>query len=208
MAGGGVILTLDGPASSGKSTLARAVAGRLGWAVLDSGLCYRLAGHLDGPLPPDASFETHLARCGLRFDGTSVWEGERDLTPLLRTEEADASSSLVAQDPTVRDILKPFFRRFAETIPLPGLVAEGRDMGTVVFPEAPKKIYLTADESVRMARRERERGVPDPHLSVRDREDAGRAIDPLRPADGAYLLDTTRLGIDEATQAVLDFLDE
>ncbi|MBC8515489.1 (d)CMP kinase [bacterium] len=202
-----MILTIDGPASSGKSTLALLVAREKEWSVLDSGLCYRLAGYLDHKDLLRSTMGESLSALGISFDGTTFMRDRRDISARLRTPQGDRRSSQIARSKEVREMLKSFFRDFSENTPTDGLVAEGRDMGTVVFPHAEKKIYLVADEAIREERRQKERGEPDPHLLERDRSDRERPLAPLRPAADAFLLDTTNLSAQEALQVALRVLD-
>ncbi len=205
------IVTIDGPSGSGKGTISRAVAQRLGWRLLDSGALYRLvalagmAAHLK---PDDADGHARLAEhmnvvFGVLPDGGElVTLDDRNVTAELRSEEAGQGASRVAAWPVVLEALLERQRAFAAA---PGLVADGRDMGTVVFPQADLKIFLTASPEERALRRYKQlkdkgSGVSLPALSreitERDLRDSTRAVAPLRPAADAEVIDSTGLSID------------
>ncbi|MCH7493426.1 (d)CMP kinase [bacterium] len=206
MAGAVDLLTLDGPAGAGKTTIGRRLAASLGWASLDSGLCYRLASWLARRRPLGDDFGLLLAAEGISFDGRRAVRAAGDMEGLLRTSGADREASIVAQDPAVRAALRSFFRSFAAACPAPGLVAEGRDMGTVVFPEAGHKVFLDADPAVRRRRRAAQRGVDDPAMATRDARDRERAEAPLKPAPDALLLDTTERTAAETAEEILAYV--
>ena len=212
------VMTIDGPSGSGKGTVSRAAAHALGWALLDSGALYRLvalaarqqgASLEDGPRL--AALAEHL---DLKFGsdaagGEVIWLDGREVTGAIRTEEAGSDASKVAALPVVRAALLERQRRFAVA---PGLVADGRDMGTVVFPQAEVKIFLTASAAERAARRHKqlkEKGVAATlaalslEIAERDRRDTNRAISPLVPSADAILLDTTGMSVDEVVERVL-----
>ena len=208
------VIAVDGPAASGKGTIAAAVAGALGFHYLDSGALYRLVALKAlraGVGFADAGALTGLAaQLDVRFGaGTIVLEAD-DVTGAIRTEEVSAGASQVAVHAPVRAALTDRQRAFRQA---PGLVADGRDMGTVVFPDATLKVFLTATAEERGRRRHKQ--LIEKGLSVtldsllrdireRDARDAGRAAAPLVPAADAALLDTTHLTIDEATARVLE----
>ena len=177
-------IAIDGPAASGKGTIARALAARFGFAHLDTGLLYRAVGALGG--------DPAAAARGLTPEDLA-----RDD---LRTAEAGAAASRVAAIPEVRAALLEFQRDFARRGR--GAVLDGRDIGTVICPEAEVKLYVTASDETRAARRAAELGADPARILVelreRDARDAARATAPLRPAADAILLDTTALSIDEA----------
>lgn len=187
------IIAIDGPAASGKGTIARALAERLGFHHLDTGLLYRATGAKGG--------DPVAAARGL---------GPADLArPDLRSSDAGQAASRVAAIPEVRAALVDFQRRFARQEP--GAVLDGRDIGTVICPDAQVKLYVTASDQVRAARRAAELGA-DPaemlaQLRDRDRRDSERATAPLKPADDAVILDTTSLGIEAAIAAALAEVD-
>jgi CMP/dCMP kinase len=212
------VITVDGPAASGKGTIAERAAAALGFHYLDSGALYRiatLAALKKGvPLTDAAALARIASELAPVFkDGRIYLEGE-DVTLAIRAESVSAATSRVAAVPEVRRALFALQRRAARA---PGLVADGRDMGTVVFPEAALKIFLTASPEVRAQRRYKqliERGekadleklVAD--LTERDRRDSSRAAAPLKPAPDAKLLDTSNMGIEEAVKKVLNWWDE
>jgi len=209
------LITIDGPGGSGKGTIAQLVAARLGWHCLDSGALYRIvavAGLKRGISLDDESALVQLAGAlDIRFgvDG-SISVDDEDFTHGIRDEAASLGASQVGALPALRAALLDRQRRFAA---LPGLVADGRDMGTVVFPEARLKIYLTASAEERAQRRYKQlinkgQGVSLPALlediRARDERDTQRAVAPLRPADDAIVIDSTSMGIEEVVETVLN----
>jgi cytidylate kinase len=217
------VMTIDGPSGSGKGTVSRAAAKKLGWGLLDSGALYRLvalAGRGAGIDLNDEHRLSELARqLDLRFDSTPtgaevVWLGGQDVTRDIRTEAAGNDASKVAALPGVRSALLERQRRFA--VP-PGLVADGRDMGTVVFPDARVKIFLTASADERAARRYKqlkEKGVAatlaglSKEIAERDQRDITRTASPLVASEDAVLLDTTGMSVDAVVERVLDVVRE
>lgn len=212
------VLTIDGPVSSGKGTIARRVAAELGWQLLDSGAIYRALGlyaRAQGVALNDETALVPLAeRLPVRFceqDGdTAVWLDGADVSRELRDEKTGELASQVAVLPAVRAALLARQQDFAEA---PGLVADGRDMGTVVFPDAPLKIYLTASAEERARRRHNqlsEKGfganlatlIED--IRARDERDMQRAVAPLKPAADALTIDSTHLGIAEVVSRILE----
>ncbi|WP_407351506.1 (d)CMP kinase [Luteimonas sp. R10] len=215
------VLTIDGPSGSGKGTISRAVAARLGWHYLDSGALYRAIGVAAGWADIDLSDPSSLVRCafdteiGFREAGGEprVIVNGVDATDELRTETAGAAASAIAAIPEVRSALKERQRAFRRS---PGLVADGRDMGTVIFPDARHKVFLTASAEERAERRYKQ--LKDKGVSVtldgllreilaRDARDASRAVAPLRPADDAVRIDTTGLGIETVVDRVLALME-
>lgn len=207
------VIAIDGPAASGKGTVARRVAGALGWHYLESGALYRLVAlkTLRSGLDPDrAEALAPLARSlDCAFVQDRLWLEGADVTDAVRDEAVSAAASRVAVHPAVRTALLDRQRAFRRP---PGLVADGRDMGTVVFPDAPVKVFVTASPEERAARRHRqlaEKGIDVNIQSLlrdildRDARDAERAAAPLKPAADATVLDTTNLSIDAAVAAVL-----
>ena len=213
------VLTIDGPSGSGKGTISRLVAEQLGWHLLDSGAIYRAVGYAAGMAGidlADAEAVTRMAesaRIVFRApkDGgeTRVVVNGHDATDEIRTETAGAAASAIAAWPSVRSALFDKQRSFRKG---PGLVADGRDMGTVIFPDAGHKVFLTASADERAERRYKQ--LKDKGVSVtidgllreilaRDARDAQRTVAPLRPADDAVLIDTTGLFIDAVVDRVL-----
>jgi cytidylate kinase len=215
------VVTIDGPAAAGKSTTARAVAARLGFLYLDTGALYRALAYQvleQGVSPDDAEA---VARCA---DGTEldlsgspdqpeVWLDGREVSAAIRSPVVSELSSRLAAQPAVRQRLIEIQRTLGNRGPV---VAEGRDLGTVVFPDAEVKIFLDADIHARAGRRCRELqecGLPveleqvQKELERRDERDRGRAQSPLRPASDATVIDTTRMGIEEQVQAVLSAVE-
>jgi cytidylate kinase len=212
------IVTIDGPSGSGKGTISRGVAVRTGWHLLDSGALYRLvalAGVRNGLRPDDVEGHARLAgsmdvRFDVRSDGAEVVRlGGEDVTDQIRSEVAGQGASRVAAWPPVRSALLERQRAFAKP---PGLVADGRDMGTVVFPEADLKIFLTASPAERALRRYKQlkdkgSDVSLPALSreitERDLRDSTRTVAPLKPAPDAEVIDSTGLTIEHVIDRVL-----
>jgi cytidylate kinase len=212
------IVTIDGPSGSGKGTISRAVAVRVGWHLLDSGALYRLvalAGLKRGAKSDDIASHAQIAgSMDVRFDvaedgGELVTLAGEEVTPQIRSEEAGQGASRVAAWPPVRSALLDRQRAFAKA---PGLVADGRDMGTVVFPEADLKIFLTASPDERALRRYKQlkdkgSDVSLPALSreitERDLRDSTRAVAPLKPAPDAEVIDSTSLTIEQVIDRVI-----
>ena len=208
------VVAVDGPAASGKGTIAAGVAAALGFHLLDSGSLYRLVAlkALEDRIALTA--ESALADAALRLDttfsdGTIRLEG-RDVTAAIRDEAVSAAASRVAVHPAVRSALVARQRAFRRR---PGLVADGRDMGTVVFPDARLKVFVTASPEERARRRHKqliEKGISGSIESLlldireRDARDAGRAVAPLAPAADALILDTTGMSIEDAVGFVVE----
>lgn len=207
------VITIDGPSGSGKGTVSQIVAGRLGWRMLDSGALYRLVGYAVSSA--DIGFEDQnkiseiASKLNVEFDDGRIRLDGADVTDLIRTETAGNNASKVAAMPGVRAALLDWQREYAR---LPGLVADGRDMGTTVFPSAGVKIFLTASAEERAQRRHKqlkEKGLPanlaalTAEIEERDARDRSRAASPLVPAADAIEIDSTVLTIDEVVQQVL-----
>jgi len=212
------VITLDGPSGAGKGTIAQQVASELGFHILDSGSLYRLtalASQNDGvELTDEAGIATIAANLAVVFkpavNGLQILLRGDDASELIRQEEIGMRASKVAAIPAVRDALLQRQRDFSE---LPGLVADGRDMGTTVFPNATLKVFMTASAEERAERRVKqlkEKGINANiaalvvDLKARDEQDANRAVSPLKPAEDAIYLDTTSMSIQQVTQKVLD----
>jgi CMP/dCMP kinase len=215
------VVTIDGPSGSGKGTVSRELARRLGWALLDSGALYRLVALAAERRQVDVGDAAEIARvaAGLDFAFDAGGEVQRvrlggvDVTEALRSETAGEAASRVASIPAVREALIERQRAFARP---PGLVADGRDMGTVVFPGALLKVFLTASPEARAARRHKqlkEKGIdvslPDlsRDIAERDRRDAGRAVAPLRPAADAHIIDSTSLTAEQVIERIISKLE-
>ena len=209
----GYILTIDGPSGSGKGTIAALIAESLGWNILDSGALYRLSGYSAIKKNIDFRDIEELVKNTLAMsvsfeNGVILLDGD-DVSLDIRTEEAGNNASKVAAIPEVRSALLEWQRHYAKA---PGLVADGRDMGTVVFPEADVKIFLDASAEERAKRRHKqliEKGLSAnladlvSEIQERDDRDRNRAVAPLRPADDALVIDSSDMSIDEVKNLVL-----
>jgi len=207
------VITVDGPSASGKGTVAERVARALGFHFLDSGALYRLTAlsalKRGVALDDEPAVAALAVELPASFRDGAVWLSEENVTDAIRAEAVGEGASKVAALPTVRAALLERQRAYRQ---LPGLVADGRDMGTVVFGDAQAKVFLTASAEARAERRYKqliEKGnsanlpalVAD--MQARDARDTARAVAPLKPAADALLLDTTRMDIESAVQAVL-----
>lgn len=213
------VIAIDGPSGSGKGTVAALLAQKLGWNFLDSGALYRLlafaASNHGVDLTNEEALKLLAAHLDVQFGASSgadgmtiILEGD-DVTGAIRNEQVGAGASQVAALPAVREALLQRQKAFREA---PGLVADGRDMGTVVFPDAPLKIFLTASAEERARRRYlqlKSRG-DDVNLAslldeirARDERDTGREVAPLRPADDAVQVDSTQLSIEQVLELIL-----
>lgn len=207
------VVAVDGPAASGKGTIAEGVAAALRFHRLDSGALYRLVAWRaleTGTPTDDAASLAALARLDARFDGDRVSAGGRDVTAELRGEDVSAAASRVAVHPAVRAALTERQRSFRRA---PGLVADGRDMGTVIFPDAALKVFVTASPGERAARRHKQliaKGISVTlesllrEIEARDARDAGRSAAPLAAAPDAVRLDTTGVAPAASIAAVLE----
>lgn len=213
------VLAIDGPGGAGKGTISRLAAQRLAWHYLDSGALYRILALAGSIHHIDLNDETRLAKLAnsldIRFgigDDEGVWLDNNDVSDLIRTEQAGAAASTVAALPMVRAALLQRQKAFRQA---PGLVADGRDMGTVVFPDATVKVFLTASVEERAQRRYKQliaKGIDGKlcnllaDIQARDDRDSNRAVAPLRPAVDAVIIDTSQMAIDEVLQTVLNLI--
>jgi cytidylate kinase len=213
------VITIDGPSASGKGTISSLVAQALGWQMLDSGALYRLVGYAaikkSIALDDTTSLERIARELDVRFiagvndQETKIYLGDENVTLAIRTEESGKAASTVAAHPQVRSALLDRQRAFQQ---MPGLVADGRDMGTVVFPGAALKIFLTASAEERAKRRYKqlmEKGISAnlaqlfDEIAERDKRDSQRDTAPLKPANDAVELDTTHMTISEVVDRII-----
>ena len=212
------VIAIDGPTASGKGTIAQRVADVLGFHYLDSGALYRLAAlaalEAGASLDDEAGLAAVAAKLAPRFAGSSIFLGGREVSSAIRAEAVGVAASKIAVYPAVRQALFDLQRDFCRQ---PGLVADGRDMASVVFPTARLKVFLTASPEARAERRHKqlmEKGIATKieHLAQdlreRDERDMLRAAAPLAPAQGAKLLDSSALSIDEVVAQVLQWYRE
>lgn len=216
------VITIDGPSGAGKGTIAQNVATALEFNILDSGSLYRLTALAAHDDDIDITNETKIADLALNLpvefiatdNGLQILLRDEDVTEAIRQEEIGMLASKVAALPKVRVALLERQRSFSAE---PGLVADGRDMGTTVFPDALLKIFMTASPEERAERRYKQlkaKGINAniaalvKDLKLRDEQDANRAVSPLKPAEDAILLDTTTMAIEEVTQKVLELVKQ
>ena len=209
------VITIDGPSGVGKGTISKALADALGWHYLDSGALYRILGYAADQAGVDFADADALvalaASLKIDFAGGAQLNG-KSVETFIRTEQAGEYASRVAQHPQIRSAILELQRGFLKP---PGLVADGRDMGTTIFPQTPHKFYLTAAAEERAKRRYKqlkEKGQ-DGNIAAlfrdiqkRDERDTNRADSPLRPADDANIIDTTQLSINEVLKKVIEQL--
>lgn len=206
------VIAIDGPGGSGKSTVARHVAARLGYAYLDTGATYRaatLAVLLAGADPDDAcAVLGATAGIDVAYEEGTILLNGADVSEAVRSEAVTAAVSAVSAVPELREAIVEMQRSWVDEHG--DAVVEGRDIGTVVFPDAPTKVFLTADAAERARRRSGDAEAAgkrveeiERSLAARDVADSGREVSPLRPADDAVVLDTTSMGLDEVVDAVL-----
>ena len=207
------VLAVDGPSGAGKGTVAKLLAEQLKFKILDSGALYRLTGLLVNRAGNGFDNESQAAELAssmkVEFTADGVILNGEDVSLAIRTESAGNDASKVAAMPAVRAALLDWQKAFAK---MPGLIADGRDMGTTVFPQAPLKIFLTASAEERAQRRHKqlnEKGISSSiaalaaEIAERDERDRTRATSPLVPADDAIVIDSTSLSIDEVVQQIL-----
>ncbi|SJM47399.1 (d)CMP kinase [Gulosibacter sp. 10] len=218
--GRAVVVAIDGPSGSGKSTVSRALAVRLGWQLLDTGSVYRALAwfglqrgvDLDDPDAVIAAVPEFLERWTLSLSPEERWVrvGGTDITDAIRETEISGVVSKVAGIPAVREAVNERFRELLANADAEGIIAEGRDITTVVAPDAPVRILLTADEEVRVARRLREKAGEDAQavaatVSARDRKDS-RVVNFTEAAEGVAVLDSTNLGLDATIDAAHELI--
>jgi cytidylate kinase len=216
------VITIDGPSGAGKGTASTLLAKKLGWHFLDSGAIYRVLAvaslHHQIPADDESGLLPLASGLDVNFETTEhgvrvILEGE-DVSDTIRTEEVGATASKIASLPSIREALLRRQRGFKQA---PGLVADGRDMGTVVFPEAQVKIFLTASAEERADRRfnqlkDKGHDVSMPRLladiKARDERDANRTVAPLMPAKDALVLDSTELSVEQVIEKIEMFIEE
>ncbi|MEZ5534254.1 MAG: (d)CMP kinase [Thiolinea sp.] len=210
------VITIDGPAGAGKGTIAGMLAEQLGWRLLDSGAIYRTAAlevmkHCV-VLDDAEALSNLLGKLDVRFEGDRVYSGDEDVSLAIRNPECAGMTSKIAAIPVVRSALLERQRAFAQP---PGLVADGRDMGTVVFPAAKLKIFLTASPEIRGERRFKQlsqQGISAnlatliDEIAARDKRDASRATAPLLPADDAVTIDSSHMTPEEVLAKISSLL--
>lgn len=207
------VITIDGPTASGKGTVASRVADTLGFQLLDSGALYRLSAlhalNTGTALDDEAALAALAAQLPVRFEGGHIYLGADDVSEAIRAEQVGNLASKIAALPAVRAALTELQLGFRQA---PGLVADGRDMGTVIFPQATLKVFLTASVEARAQRRYKQlidKGIGAnmegllADLQARDARDTSRAVAPLAPAPDAFELDTSNMGVDQAVAQVL-----
>ncbi len=217
-----MIIAIDGPAGSGKSTVSKIIAKKLGFLYLDTGAIYRAVGYLATKEGIDLENEKALVELIRRMDiaiipsegNQRVIVNEEDVTEKIRTEEIGMAASTVSKHPAVRAALLELQRNFGKKY---NLVTEGRDTTTVVFPDADVKIFLTASPEVRAQRRLKElheRGITRDYreileaIKLRDKQDMERKVAPLKPAEDAVIIDTSNMEIHEVVKKILDIVEK
>ncbi|HWU97421.1 MAG TPA: (d)CMP kinase [Oxalicibacterium sp.] len=207
------VITIDGPTASGKGTVAQLVADRLGFHYLDSGALYRLTAlsalRTETPLDDEQALATLAGDLRCNFANGDIFLNGDNVSMAIRAEKVGNTASKIAAWPALRQALVDVQLRFAQA---PGLIADGRDMGTVIFPDACLKVFLTASAEARAQRRYKQlidkgfsANMDDllKDLNERDARDANRTVAPLKPAEGAYLLDTSNLTVNQAVEQVI-----
>lgn len=213
------VITIDGPVGSGKGTISQLLAKKLNWHYLESGALYRILAfaakkhHIN--LDDEAALATAAAQLEVKFDSpTKIYFENQDVSELIRQETIGTAASKVSAFPAVREALMQLQKDFLQ---LPGLVADGRDMGTVVFPDAYLKFFLTASVQERAKRRQLQLlglGIDvkladlEHEIARRDERDETRAVSPLKPADDAIIIDTTNLSINDVFDQVWHHVQE
>lgn len=212
------VIAIDGPTASGKGTVAQRVAEALGFHYLDSGALYRITGFAASQqgvaLDDEAGVAAIAKNLDIRFDNNKIYLTNQDITDDIRSETSSQNASRVAALASVREALTLRQRAFCQP---PGLVADGRDMGSVIFPDAKLKIFLTATPDARGQRRTKQlklKGISAilndvvTELRIRDERDSSRTVAPLKKLPDAYLLDTTVISADEAVEQVLAWYEK
>jgi cytidylate kinase len=216
------VITIDGPSGAGKGTISQSLAKHLGWHFLDSGAMYRLCGlaclKQNVPFDDEASVAEVAQALDIAFKvidgGLETYLNGEEVTAELRTEQGGAAASKVAAINAVREALKARQQDFAQ---MPGLIADGRDMGTVIFPDAFLKVYLTATAEERALRRFKQLQEAGEtvnlaailgEIQARDDRDMNRAVSPLKPADDAIIIDSTNMSIEAVFDAILQLIEE
>lgn len=207
------VIAIDGPSASGKGTVAQRLAAQLGWHYLDSGAIYRLLAHAAAsrgvPIDHEAELGSLASALMIEFQGAKIFLDNQEVSNDIRSEECGRLASVIAALPMVRAALLDRQRAFRRT---PGLVADGRDMGSIVFPDAQLKIFLTASAEIRAERRLKQlkdKGITasiNPllrDLIERDARDQARSVAPLQQGPDAKLLDTSSLTVDQAVERIL-----
>lgn len=218
-----IIIAVDGPAGSGKSSICSQAASKLGFEYINTGALYRAVGLLAQRREVDFSDESSMNRLiedlllEIRFEGGDLFIGEENLSPSLLDEKVGALASAVAVQPFVRKLLKPVQRRLA-LLSKKGAILDGRDIGTVIFPDADRKVFMTASAEVRAKRRlaqlqssAKKKPVPSLHylledMKKRDKQDQNRGVAPLKQADNADLLDTSELTFDQSVETLVEMI--
>lgn len=222
-----MIIAVDGPAGSGKSSVCASVSEKLGWVYINTGFLYRALGVVARQRGTDIRDSGGLQLIIDEFNEALVWDaeggnllfGDRNLTPYLHTEQAGADASYVAKDAGVRERLLPLQRKLPLQSPT-GAIVDGRDIGTVVFPDADLKIFMTASLEERARRRVRQLNelagdesaadfeTVKNDIAARDEQDAGRAAAPLKQADDAVVFDTSALPFDQAVESLIRLIKD
>jgi CMP/dCMP kinase len=210
------VIAIDGPSASGKGTVAQLIANKLGYHYLDSGALYRIvalaAFNRQIPWNDEAALAEMTKALKIEFNLAEIFLNDENVTEQVRTEQMSQGASQVAIHPRVREALTQLQRSFRRS---PGLVADGRDMATVIFPDATTKIFLTASAEVRAERRYKQlvkKGLEADHAAIlkdlqdRDTRDKQRAVAPLQQASDAHLLETSQLNIEQAVDKAMSFI--